>query len=181
MIASTGLIEALVDSAADREESVRGSIFKSIVDIGRKKHAQVLDVMHSYLSKHNKVSLYACILCTWIIIDTTTCTQLQLARPHRIILLKLMEKVCKGHIESVPEEQAAKLIALGSSELTMSSEVVPEWQGAASQLLSTLGIRYAQLVMKELLIKFQPGGNPHYFVVYTLGLLATSNGTATIL
>lgn len=87
-----------------------------------------------------------------------------------------MEKICKGHIECVSEEQATKLIALSSSELTMSTEVIPEWQSAASQLLSTLGIRYAQLVMKELLMKFQPGGNPHYFVVYTLGLLATSNG-----
>lgn len=69
----TGLIEALVDSAADREESVRDSIFKSIVDIGRKKHAQVLDVMQSYLSKHNKVSVYECCIisrgnhcnCSW--------------------------------------------------------------------------------------------------------------------
>lgn len=50
-----GLIEALVDCAADREESVRESIFKSIVDIGRKKHGVVLDSMHTYLSKHNKV------------------------------------------------------------------------------------------------------------------------------
>lgn len=54
-----GLIEALVDSAADREESVRESIFKSIVDIGRKKHAEVLDVMHNYLSKHSKVGVAA--------------------------------------------------------------------------------------------------------------------------
>ena len=88
-----------------------------------------------------------------------------------------MEKICKGHIESVPETQALKLVALGSTELTLTSEVVPDWQGAASQLLSTLGIRHAQLVMKELLVKFQPGGNPHYFVVYTLGMLATANGT----
>lgn len=88
-----------------------------------------------------------------------------------------MEKICKSHIESVSEEQATKLITLSSTELTMTTEVIPDWQGAASQLLSTLGIRYAQLVMKELLIKFQPGGSPHYFVVYTLGLLATSNGT----
>lgn len=105
---------------------------------------------------------------------------MQLARAHRIILLKLMEKVCKAHIECVSEDRASKLIALGSSELTMTAEVIPEWQSAASQLLSTLGIRYAQLVMKELLIKFQPGGNPHYFVVYTLGLLATSNGRLKI-
>ncbi len=88
-----------------------------------------------------------------------------------------MEKICKAHIECVLEDQATKLISLSSSELTMTMEVVPDWQGAASRLLSTLGIRYAHLVMKELLVKFQPGGNPHYFVVYTLGLLATSNGT----
>ena len=50
-----GLVEALVDSAADREESVRNSIFKSVVDIGRKKHSQVLEVINSYLSKHSKV------------------------------------------------------------------------------------------------------------------------------
>ena len=87
-----------------------------------------------------------------------------------------MEKICKSHIELVSEELATKLIALASVELTMTTEVIPDWQGAASQLLSTLGIRYAELVMKELLVKFQPGGNPHYFVVYTLGLLATANG-----
>ena len=51
-----GLTEALVDSAADREESVRESIFKSIVDLGRKRHSQVLDAIHNYLTKHNKVS-----------------------------------------------------------------------------------------------------------------------------
>lgn len=101
---------------------------------------------------------------------------LQLARAHRIILLKLMEKICRGHIESVSGSMAAKLVLLGSAELTMSVDVVPDWQGTASQLLSTLGICHAQLVMKELLTKFQPGGNPHYFVIYTLGVLATANG-----
>ncbi len=89
-----------------------------------------------------------------------------------------MEKICKTHIEILSEEMATKLVALGSSELTMTSDVEPEWQGAASQLLSTLGIRHAQTVMKELLTKFQPGGNPHYFVVYCLGTLSTANGKA---
>lgn len=46
-----------MDAAADREETVRDSIFKSVVDIGRRKHPQVLDVIHSYLSKHNKVGV----------------------------------------------------------------------------------------------------------------------------
>ena len=87
-----------------------------------------------------------------------------------------MEKICKSHIECLSEDMASQLVVLGSAELTMTTEVVPDWQGAASQLLSTLGIRHAQLVMKELLTKFQPGGNPHYFVVYSLGMLSTANG-----
>ena len=87
-----------------------------------------------------------------------------------------MEKISKSHIEDVGEEMATKLVTLASAELTMTTDVEPEWQGAASQLLSTMGIRHAQLVMKELLTKFQPGGNPHYFVVYCLGMLSTANG-----
>lgn len=87
-----------------------------------------------------------------------------------------MENISKQHIDSISDELAGKMITLGSQELTMSQEVVPEWQGAACTLLSTLGIRHAELVMKELLNKFQPGGNPHFFVVNTLGQLAVANG-----
>ena len=53
----TGLTEALVDAAADKDDDVREGITKSIVDIGRKKHAQVLAILHSYLSKRNKVGV----------------------------------------------------------------------------------------------------------------------------
>lgn len=147
-----GLVEALVDSANDREEAARENIFKSIVDIGRRRHVVVLKICHGYLTKHNK-----------------------LARGHRIIILQLLEKISKQHIDSVTPDLAADMIRLASAELTMSQEVVPEWQTAASALLSTLGMRHAQLVMKELLTKFQPGGNPHFFVVNTLGQLAVSN------
>lgn len=87
-----------------------------------------------------------------------------------------MEKISKEHIDQLSEDLVSKLITLGSLELTLTQEVEPEWQGAASNLLSTLGLRHAQLVMKELLTKFQPGGSPHFFVVKTLGQLATSNG-----
>ena len=50
-------MEALVDSAADKDQSVRESIYKSVIDIGRKKYVQVLDILHTYLSKHNKVGV----------------------------------------------------------------------------------------------------------------------------
>ena len=49
------MIEALVDAACDREEDVRRSISKSLVEIGRKKHVTVLKICHTYLMKHNRV------------------------------------------------------------------------------------------------------------------------------
>ena len=53
---------------------------------------------------------------------------------------------------------------------------MPEWQTAASSLLTTLGLRYADKVLAQLMLKFPPGGHPHYFVVRSLGLLAVANG-----
>ena len=55
-------------------------------------------------------------------------------------------------------------------------DVVPDWQTAASTLLTTLGLLFADKVLSELLGKFPPGGNPHYFVVKSLGQLANCNG-----
>ena len=37
-------------------------------------------------------------------------------------------------------------------------------------------MKYAKQVLQELLTKFQTGQLPHFFVVSTLGQLATSNG-----
>lgn len=50
-----GLVESLVDGACDREKVARDAIFKSLVDIGRRKHSVVLGITHGYLTKHNKV------------------------------------------------------------------------------------------------------------------------------
>ena len=60
--------------------------------------------------------------------------------------------------------------------LLLQQNIEPEWQSAAANLLSSLGIRYAKDVMSELLTKFQPGKLPHYFVIQTLGQLAVTNG-----
>lgn len=59
---------------------------------------------------------------------------------------------------------------------SLTKDVVPEWQGAASCLLTTLGITHAPAVLQELLKRFQPGSTPHYFVVKTTGDLAMANG-----
>ena len=52
----TGIVEALVDSAADKSEATRQAVVKALVDIGRKKHETVLGICHSYLKKHSKVN-----------------------------------------------------------------------------------------------------------------------------
>ena len=42
----------------------------------------------------------------------------QLPRGHRVVLLQLLEKVCKEHIHSLGEPLANDLIELASTELT---------------------------------------------------------------
>ena len=55
MCKRTGVLDALVDAAADRNAQTRDSIFKSVVDIGAKRPNVVLKTCHTYLNKHNKV------------------------------------------------------------------------------------------------------------------------------
>ena len=55
-------------------------------------------------------------------------------------------------------------------------DVEPEWQTAASGVLVSLGRKFCNEVMEELLKKFQPGTLPHFFVVQTLANLSTANG-----
>lgn len=147
-----GIIESLIGAANDREDVAQKAIFKSLVDIGHKKFSVVLNISHDFLIKHSKLS-----------------------RSHRIVLLKLMEAVIKEQIEELTDQIAHKLITLASAELTQSQDVIPEWQSAASNLLSTIGKKYAKDVMQELLTKFHTGHLPHFFIISTLGQLATSN------
>lgn len=50
-----GILESLITAASDREEEAQKAIFKSVVDIGRKKHILVLTTCHAFLVKHSKV------------------------------------------------------------------------------------------------------------------------------
>ena len=51
----TGIIDALIQSASDKNEEAQDAIFKSLVDIGRKKFSLVLGITHGFLLKHPKV------------------------------------------------------------------------------------------------------------------------------
>ena len=50
---------------------------------------------------------------------------MQLSRGHRVLILQVLETVCKEHVEKVSSQLAVDLISLASRELTTSS--VSQW------------------------------------------------------
>ncbi|KAI2655146.1 Maestro heat-like repeat-containing protein family member 1 [Labeo rohita] len=81
---------------------------------------------------------------------------------HRVVILQTIELVVKSRIDDI-------------SYPKIKSEVVPEWQQAASNILVAVGNKYINDIMEEILGKFQPGVLPHFFVVQTLASLSDSN------
>ena len=53
---------------------------------------------------------------------------------------------------------------------------MPDWQQAASSVLVSLGVRWPNQIMDELLKRFESGSLPHYFVMKTLGDFVAANG-----
>lgn len=53
---------------------------------------------------------------------------------------------------------------------------MPDWQQAASSVIVSLGMRFPNQIMEELLKRFEPGTLPHYFVMKTLGDFVSANG-----
>ncbi|XP_059496590.1 maestro heat-like repeat-containing protein family member 1 [Stegostoma tigrinum] len=143
---------ALIDAAFDKDESVRQEISQALRELGCSHPRLVLLACHSYLSKHSK-----------------------LLQGHRIVILHTMEAIVKETISQLDQPLAKMIISLASEEMTKLKAIVPDWQGAASQLLVALGCRFINEVMEEILQKFQPGVLPHFFVVQTLGNLAMAN------
>ncbi|XP_019641769.1 PREDICTED: maestro heat-like repeat-containing protein family member 1 isoform X1 [Branchiostoma belcheri] len=143
---------ALIDAAYDKNENVRELIGTSLYDLGRKQPVMVLSSLHSYLIRHAK-----------------------LAQGHRVVLLSTIERIVKDTIDDMPQTLARDLIDLSLDEMTRSKDIVPDWQTAASNVLVAMGTRFCNEVMEGLHQKFQPGVMPHFFVVQTLGSLASAN------
>jgi len=91
-----------------------------------------------------------------------------------------MERICKDSLDDVPPELMRDLIKAATDEMLSSKEVLPEWQGAASNLLVALGAKYCNDVMELLFNRFQPGVVPHFFIIQTMGNLATENVYGTV-
>ncbi|XP_075705125.1 maestro heat-like repeat-containing protein family member 1 isoform X2 [Rhinoderma darwinii] len=141
-----------MDASTDKDPDVQEQIYNSLCFIGETAPVEVLEACDSYLRQHDKLS-YA----------------------HRTIILRAMETVVKNNLNNLSKETAKLTILLASNEMTKSKDIVFEWQQAASNVLVAVGRRFINSVMEEILLKFQPGILPHFFIMQTLANLSMAN------
>jgi hypothetical protein len=83
-----------------------------------------------------------------------------------VALLTAMQRVADLRLEQVEKDLALGVINLAMTEMTKDSkEVIPDYQGAASNLLVTMGMKYTTEVINKLLELFGPGVVPHFFLI----------------
>ncbi|CAL1293706.1 unnamed protein product [Larinioides sclopetarius] len=146
------IVFALIDATLDRNDNVTQSIQSSLFSIGKHQPNLVLSSCYSYLARHPKLALV-----------------------HKIIILGVVEKICSEVLNSIKKNVAVELIKLAVEEMVNTKEIVPEWQNLASGILVSLGRNFHNEVMEQLLLRFQPGILPHFFVVQTMANLASAN------
>eukprot|EP01132_Coremiostelium_polycephalum_P004092 gene4092-5120_t len=151
------IINSLLTQANDSDETVRKSVINSIYDIGFRQPNAVLYLACEFINKNLKIDL-----------------------THRVTILKSILQILGEKRDEIADSLLLNLITMAISEMTRDKEVVPDWQQAASSLLVSLGIRYPNQIMDELLKRFEPGSIPHYFIMKTLGDFIGSNPIPTV-
>ena len=144
------LVMALIKKANDEDKTVRGTVFASLAEIGRKQPNLHLSSVLDFLRKAQNLDL-----------------------GHRIILLKSLQKVLQQHLNNILPDLAQQLIELGFEEMLGKQDIVPEWQNEACALLLILGTNHSKQIMQTLVSKFTPGKIPHFYVLKLIGDLAT--------
>jgi hypothetical protein len=91
-----------------------------------------------------------------------------------------MKLICDDTSATLPPEIGLRIARLAAQEMTCKPEIVPEWQGAASLLLVSLGPSFGKIVLEELSQRFTPGNVPHFYVLKALGEFAVSNPFALV-
>ena len=106
------------------------------------------------------------------------------AAPDRVHLLNCLEVLIgSALLEGADPTQRAclgRIIAMATEEMTRQPDVLHEVQKPCSEILIKLGEKHVEYVMEAILAKFQPGVQPHYYVVVTLSRLAHVNAIGTV-
>ncbi|KAJ1195196.1 hypothetical protein NDU88_004477 [Pleurodeles waltl] len=146
------LTVTLIEASTDKDADVQEQIYNSLCYMGETEPEQVLLACVEYLRNNDK-----------------------LGHLHRIVILRALEMVVKNNLADLEISTAKAVILLASSEMTKSKEIIYDWQQAASNVLVAVGRRFINNVMEEILMKFQPGVLPHFFIIQTLASLSTAN------
>jgi len=106
------------------------------------------------------------------------------AAVERVYLLQALEKMVgaavgeclavQGGQDAAGKACVGRIIAMATEEIVKQKEVVPDVQKPCSGILVALGDSCLDRVMDSLLLKFQVGQIPHYYIVNTIGGLAQS-------
>lgn len=149
-----GMVMSLIEAAYDKDEKPRNAIRCSIEAIGKKQPTLVLSTCEYFLHKNK-----------------------QLVQEHRIILLVVMKAIMNdvATVQSLAPELVLRLVKIAISEMTARVEIVPEWQAAASELITALGAVFGKIVLDEVKVLIKPGELPHFYVIQTIGDFASNN------
>eukprot|EP01119_Soliformovum_irregulare_P013154 TRINITY_DN3473_c0_g1_i1.p1 TRINITY_DN3473_c0_g1~~TRINITY_DN3473_c0_g1_i1.p1 ORF type:complete len:1648 (+),score=609.13 TRINITY_DN3473_c0_g1_i1:20-4963(+) len=151
------LVSALTSGANDDNPEVRQHIARAIITLGRQQPNLVLSTCKDFMVKNSKCD-----------------------RQHRVILLTIIHSVMEFKRSEIDVPLAHELRQLAISEMSREKDVIPDWQGAASQVLVSLGMRFPKEVLEELMSRFSPGQLPHYFIMKSLGDFVIANPRDTV-
>ncbi|KRY14154.1 Maestro heat-like repeat-containing protein family member 1 [Trichinella patagoniensis] len=146
------MINALFESANDKDDSVVEAVFTSLRTIGLNQPETFLLLSHNFLSQQTKISF-----------------------KHRELILKSMRYVCAENLASISNSTIALVISLSTQEITQSKDSSDDWQTIGSSILVVLSRNHCKTVVDCIMQKFQAGLPFCHIIISTLGEIALTN------
>jgi len=158
----------IVRVSCDANEKTQRAMAQSLYEIGLKQPSLVTSAILQFLVNGGGSNAASAPAAS---IGTTK---------HRILLLSTASRVVDERVAEVDDDTAKKLIKVAMADMVKVKDVQPDHQGAASRLLVSIGAKFPDEVMNELLAQFSPGVLPHYFIVKTFADFVPANPSATV-
>eukprot|EP01107_Rhizomastix_libera_P012211 TRINITY_DN3023_c1_g1_i1.p1 TRINITY_DN3023_c1_g1~~TRINITY_DN3023_c1_g1_i1.p1 ORF type:complete len:1740 (-),score=488.09 TRINITY_DN3023_c1_g1_i1:24-5243(-) len=152
------IAQCLVQSAHDGDDGVRRAMAAALHDVGFRQTALVVSSALDWMMKNGTKG----------------------AKGHKVMLLECISKLVSENRDKVSPELAADCTVMAAMELTRDKDVVPDLQEAACGVLVSLTPLQPDLVLDELIKRFEPGSIPHYFVIKTLGDVFSAEPLVTV-
>ncbi|KRZ59692.1 Maestro heat-like repeat-containing protein family member 1 [Trichinella nativa] len=146
------MINALFESANDKDDSVVEEVFTSLRTIGLNQPETFLLLSHNFLSQQTKISF-----------------------KHRELILKSMRYVCAENLASISNSTIALVISLSTQEITQSKDSSDDGQTTGSSILVVLSRNHCKTVVDCIMQKFQAGLPFCHIIISTLGEIALTN------